>query len=285
MSSDAHNHDEQFEQGATVPMPAPTAWPIVTAFAIALVFTGLVTHMAVSVVGLLIGLRAAIGWWRDVLPHEKHEGVPLREPMRRIKPSPRTVTRLQAGTGDHRVHIPAEIHPYSAGLKGGLAGGAAMAIVAAIFGLISSGSLWYPINLLAAGVVPSLARATTEELHAFNGTALAAGTVMHLVVSALVGVLYAVLLPMFPKRAGIWSGLVTPVMWSALIYATLDVINPTMAARIDWKWFVASQVAYGLVAAYVVAKGTKIETMQSWSIAARAGLEATMDHGDEEKKS
>src|ERR1041385_9249276 len=121
MSSENNGDSENFETGATVSMPAPTAWPLVTAFAVALLFTGLVTHLAVSAVGLLIALRAAVRWWRDVLPHEKHEPVPLLEPMRRINPSPRTVTRLQAGTGDHRVHIPAEIHPYSSGVKGGLA--------------------------------------------------------------------------------------------------------------------------------------------------------------------
>jgi Cu+-exporting ATPase len=98
--------------------------------------------------------------YAEVLPHEKHENVPLLEESRAIKPSPRTVTRLKVGTGDHRVHIPAEIHPYSAGLKGGLAGGVAMALVATVFGLISQGSIWYPINLLAAGVMPSLSNAT-----------------------------------------------------------------------------------------------------------------------------
>ena len=107
---------------------------------------------------------------------------------------------------------------------------------------------------------------------------------MHAIVSPLVGVLYAVLLPMFPKRAGIWSGLVTPVVWSALIASTLDVINPALNARIDWKWFVASQVAFGLTAAYVVARTGKIETMQNWNLVARAGIHGTLVQPDEEKK-
>src|SRR6185436_11359284 len=191
---------------------------------------------------------------------------PLLEESRAIKPSPRTVTRLKVGTGDHRVHIPAEIHPYSAGLKGGLAGGVAMALVATVFGLISQGSIWYPINLLAAGVMPSLSNATVEQLKEFNSTALMAGLAMHAIVSPLVGMLYAVLLPMFPRRFGIWSGLIVPVIWSALIAATLEVINPAMNARIDWRWFVASQIAFGLAAAYVVARTARIATMQSWSL-------------------
>ncbi|HEV8148005.1 MAG TPA: hypothetical protein VGP79_16565 [Bryobacteraceae bacterium] len=262
-------------------MPAPTAWPLVTAVGIALLFAGLVTHLAVSGVGLLILLRGAVGWWREVLPHEKHENVPLLEEYRPIKPSPRTVTRLKVGTGDHRVHIPAEIHPYSAGLKGGLAGGVAMAVVATVFGLISQGSIWYPINLLAAGVMPSLSNATTEQLKEFNSTALMAGLAMHAVVSPLVGILYAVLLPMFPRRFGIWSGLIVPVLWSGLIAAALEIINPAMNARIDWRWFVASQIAFGLAAAYVVARTARIATMQSWSLGARLGLEATIEHDEE----
>jgi hypothetical protein len=79
---------------------------------------------------------------------------------------------------------------------------------------------------------------------------------------------------MFPRRAGIWSGLVTPVLWSGLIAATLDVVNPTLNSRIDWRWFVASQIAFGLAAAWVVTRTTRIETMQTWSLAARAGMEA-----------
>src|SRR5882724_11577813 len=129
MSSGA-DHDKN-----SVMMPAPTAWPLVTAVGIALLFAGLVTHFAVSAVGLAMLLRGAVGWWREVLPPERHENVPLLAESRAIKPSSRTVTRLKVGTGDHRVHIPAEIHPYSAGLKGGLAGGVAMALVATVFGL------------------------------------------------------------------------------------------------------------------------------------------------------
>jgi hypothetical protein len=255
---------------------------MVTAVSIGLLLTGLVTHLAVSAVGLLILLRAAVGWWRDVLPVEKHEPVPLLEPMRRIKPSPRTVARLSAGELDHRVKIPADIHPYSSGLKGGIAGGIAMGAVAGIFGLISQGSVWYPINLLAAGIVPSLAAMDTDQLRQFSAIGLAMGLLMHAIVSPLVGMLYAVLLPMFPRRAGIWSGLITPVIWSALIAATLEVINPSLNARINWYWFVASQIAFGLVAAWVVTKTVRIETMQSWNLVARSGIEGAHTRRDEE---
>lgn len=268
----------------SIQMPAPTAWPFITAFGIALTLTGLVTHFAVSFVGLVILLRGAIGWWREVLPAEKHEWVPIEEVSRPevVRMSARWVDHLEVGTGGHRVRIPAEIHPYSSGFVGGIAGGIAMAVVASIFGLISHGSIWYPINLLAAGLVPSLAHADYQHLKEFSGSGLLVGTIIHGLVSPLVGLLYAVLLPMFPRRAGLWSGLITPVVWSGLIASTLNIINPTLNERVDWTWFVASQVAFGLVCGYVVARSQRIETMQTWSLSARAGLEA--GEADEEGK-
>jgi len=44
--------------------------------------------------------------------------------------------------------------------------------------------------------------------------------------------------------------------------------------RISWPWFVACQLAFGLVGGYVIARSTNIHTMQSWSMAERAKLEA-----------
>src|SRR5258708_36601673 len=99
-----------------------------------------------------------------------------------------------------------------------------------------------------------MANATIEELRQFNATAFMAGLAMHAIVSPLVGMLYAVLLPMFPRRFGIWRGLITPVIWSALIGATLELISPAMNARLDWKGVVASQVEVGLAAADAVAR-------------------------------
>ena len=65
-------------------------------------------------------------------------------------PSPTAVEHLRLGEGGHRVRLPVEVQPLSAGVKGGLVGGVAMAVVALAYGLLVQGSLWYPINLLAA---------------------------------------------------------------------------------------------------------------------------------------
>ncbi len=258
-------------------VPAPTAWPFIAALGITLVFTGLVTHPAVSIVGLVVLLRAATGWWLDVLPEQKEETVRVSLADRTAAHVPKSssaVDHLTTGVGGHRVRIPVEVHPYWTGFYGGLAGAVAMAIVAMLFGLISQGSIWYPINLLAAGVLSSLAAAPVEQLREFSKDGLIAGSIIHGLTSLLVGLLYAVSLPMFPRGASWRSGLVTPLLWSGLVAATLSVINPTLNERIDWKWFVGSQVAFGLAAGWVVAHTAKIETMQSWPLMERAGIEA-----------
>jgi hypothetical protein len=261
--------------GDSIQMPASTVWPMVTALGLVFACAGLITHVAVTVVGFVILGRGAVGWWADVMPVERHHeiAVPAIDALPTVHVSRRAVEHLAAGTGGHRVRITAEIHPYSAGLKGGMVGALAMAIVAVSYGVVAQRSLWYVVNLLAAGVVPSLASASLDELRAFSAIGLAVGTVMHIVLSALVGLLYAVLLPMFPRRAGLWSGLVTPIVWSGIVMATLDVVNPTLNSRIDWTWFVMSQIAFGLTCGFAVARTEQIETMQSWSWESRAGLE------------
>ncbi|MGE0822408.1 MAG: hypothetical protein AB7G75_02620 [Candidatus Binatia bacterium] len=264
--------------GNTIAMPAPTSWPFITALGLTLVSAGLVTHLVVSALGIIVMLRGAVGWFRDVLPVERHELVALRPVEQRataVKISPRTVVHLAAGVAGHRVRIPAEIHPYSSGLQGGVVGGAAMAMVACTYGAIAYGSIWYPINLLAAAALPSLAHADLSQLTAFHGVAFGIAFFIHGVLSILVGVLFAVLLPMLPsRRAAFWGSLATPLLWTSLIWATLRLINPPLDARIDWWWFIASQVAFGMTTGYVIHHSQVVETMQTWPLAARTGLEA-----------
>ncbi len=90
----------------------------------------------------------------------------------------------------------------------------------------------------------------------------------------LVGVVYAVMLPMFPKYAPFWAGILMPLFWSGLVATTLNIINPAMNGRISWPWFVVCQLGFGLVCGFVVARSTSIKTMQSWSLAERAFVEA-----------
>jgi hypothetical protein len=278
------------EKTDSILVPAPTAWPFIAALGITLMFTGLVTHVVVSIVGVAVLLRAAAGWWLDVLPEQKEEAVPVSladQSAAQVPKSSLAVDHLTTGVGGHRVRIPVEVHPYWTGLYGGLAGAVAMAVVAILFGLIAQRSIWYPINLLAAGVLPSLAEAPIGQLREFSKSGLIAGSIIHGMISLFVGLLYGVSLPMFPRGASWRSGLVTPVLWSGLVAATLSLINPTLNERIDWSWFVGSQIAFGLATGWVVARTSKIETMQSWPLIERAGIEAPRNEtgkaGSEEK--
>jgi hypothetical protein len=271
------NEQQQEQRPDKIEVPSPTPWPMVTAFGITLLAAGLVTHVVVSVVGLILAARGAIGWFREVLPVERTEWIPVvpTDISLAVQPSPRSVARLRAGEESHRVRIPAEYHPYSAGFIGGIFGGIAMAIVACAYGLIVQHSIWYPINLMAAVAMPSLANADIAQLRLFNGPGFVVAFISHGVISLLVGLLYAVLLPMLPSRfAAFWGSLLAPLLWTGLLSATLRLINPALNTRIDWIWFIASQVAFGMVTGYVVAHTKTVETVQTWPLAARAGVEA-----------
>ncbi len=273
MSEHSNNDPTQIQ------LPAPTFWPMVFAFGITLLLAGIVTHWAVSVVGFVIAAKAATGWWKTVIPHELHEGVSIEMGRRpaTVKVGLRSVVRLKIGEGGHRVRVPEKIHPYSSGFWGGLAGGAVMAALACLYGLIAYHSVWYPVNLLAGVVIPDMGTETVQQLSKFNTLAFIAAFVGHISISILVGVLYAVMLPMFPKYAAFWAGILMPVFWSGLVATTLNFINPALNSRISWPWFVVCQLGFGLVGGYVIARSTSISTMQTWTLAERAFLEVPHD--------
>ena len=116
--------------------------------------------------------------------------------------------------------------------------------------------------------------AALAHVRAFNWTALIIGTIAHGLISVLTGLLYAVILPMLPRRHMLWGGLLAPLLWTGGVWAVLGVINPVMNARVDWSWFIVSQIAFGLAAAYVISRTQPVATMQTWPLAAAAGVEA-----------
>ena len=257
----------------SVDLPRPTAWPMVMAFGITLLFGGLVTNFAVSGVGGVLLLASAVGWFREVLPHEREETVPVL-PLQEFPVSLRAkVARIGRERGPHRARLPIEIHPISAGVKGGLAGAVAMAVLAVLYGVVKQGSVWYPINLLGAGASTRIAALPLEGLRQFHADALFLATVLHVLTSVMVGLLYGVMLPMFPRRPIVLGGVVAPMLWTGLLHATLDVVNPTLEARVDWPWFVVTQIGFGVVAGVIVTRTSVVRTMQFESFAVRAGIE------------
>ncbi len=257
-----------------VQLPAPTASPIVFALGIMLLCAGLVTSESVSILGAILGIVGAVGWFRDVLPHEALETVPILQEDPVIATLRPEVGRLDAAHEVKRAWLPLEIYPVSAGIKGGLAGSVVMAGLAMLFGLVSQKSIWYPVNLLVAGFFPEAVRATTAQIALFHPIALIIAIPLHLITSLLVGLLYGVLLPMFPRRPILLGGLFAPIVWTGLIFGALDIINPVMNHRINWLWFVLSQLGFGIVAGIVVSRQERIRTWQRLPFALRAGMES-----------
>jgi hypothetical protein len=271
--------DEPEQRPTTVSLPAPTAWPICAAFGVALLFAGLVTIALVSVLGAVLIFAGFLGWFREVLPSESHERVPVRKEEVPVVTRRPTVARAAPITkAPHRARLPLEIYPVSAGVKGGLAGSVAMAALAVTYGVISHHSVWYPINLLAAGFFPGMK--STVDLEAFHLDALIVASIIHLLTSSLVGLLYGAMSPMFPRHPLLLGGAIAPILWTGLIHSFLGVINPVLNGRIDWLWFIASQVGFGLVAGLVVSKQERVRTWQNLPFDVRAGMEVPRDtHG------
>jgi hypothetical protein len=257
----------------TIEMPAPTPWPIVLAFGLTLLAAGLVTSGAISVLGAVLGAAGAVGWFRDVLPQEARESVQVTTQVPAVTTSRPEVERVEVARELQRAWLPVEIYPVSAGIKGGLAGCVAMAALAMLYGILSHTSIWYPINLLAAGFFPAATTATTAQIAAFHLSAFLIAVPIHLIVSLLVGLLYGATLPMLPRHPILLGGFVGPILWSGVIHSVLGIVNPVLNQRIDWFWFVLSQIGFGIVAGIVVSRQERIRTEQHLPLSVRSGME------------
>ncbi|MBV8050084.1 MAG: hypothetical protein JOZ80_02775 [Acidobacteriaceae bacterium] len=264
---------ENREAPREIEIPAPTAWPLVLAFGCTLLFAGLVTSVSVSLLGALLALSGAVGWFREVFPHGDEVSVPVVAERIRVTTERRIVERVTV-PAYQRAWLPVHTYPVSAGVKGGLAGSVAMAVLACMYGILKAGSIWYPINLLAAAVYAESLKLGPTQLYTFHADSFAIALGLHIVVSTLVGLLYGAMLPMFPRRPILLGGLIAPALWSGLLYSILGLLNPLLASHIDWPWFIASQVAFGIVAGLVVIRHSPTPTRENLSFVIRAGIEA-----------
>ena len=258
----------------TITLPAPTAWPIILAFGITLLFAGLVTNASLSILGAILAMTGCVGWFRDVLPQEKVEVIRVTAEVPVVATSRRQVERLAVAPELSRALLPLETYPVSAGIKGGLAGSVAMAVLACLYGLLKQGSIWYPINLLAATAYSEFLRFGTASLDTFHLGSFSIAVVIHLLTSLLVGLLYGAMLPMFPRRPILLGGIIAPILWTGLLYSILELLNPLLNKHIDWLWFIASQFAFGIVAGLVVMRQERVPTEQFVPFSVRAGIEA-----------
>jgi hypothetical protein len=149
-----------------------------------------------------------------------------------------------------------------------------MAVLACAYGVFKAGSIWYPINLLAATVYAQSLKLGTTQLNTFHSASFAIAFVLQGIGSIFVGLLYGAMLPMFPRRPIILGGLIAPVLWSALLYSIMQLLNPLLATHINWFWFIASQIAFGVVAGVVVVRQQGVSTRENLPFVFRAGIEA-----------
>jgi len=281
---------EQMEQSHRAPseieVPAPTAWPFVLAFGFTLVFAGLLTSASVSILGAVLALTGCAGWFRAVFPREHEEPVPVVFEEHRITTERHVVERVPVAPELVRAWLPLETYPISAGIKGGLAGGVAMAVLACTYGLLKAGSIWYPINLLGATVYAESLKLGNAQLNSFRADGFAIALVLHGIGSIFVGLLYGAMLPMFARRPIVLGGLIAPALWSGLLYSIMQLLNPLLASHVDWFWFMASQIAFGVVAGIVVVRQERVSTRENLPFVVRAGIEAPgiMTRGSGEKR-
>jgi hypothetical protein len=259
---------------STIHLPSPTAWPIVLAFGITLLLAGLVTTTSVSLLGAILAVAASIGWFRDVLPQEQEETIEVKVEAAVVSTARREVARLPVAPDLPRALLPLEIYPVSAGIKGGLAGSVAMAVLACLYGILKEGSIWYPINLLAATAYTQPSHLSMAALKAFHLETFLLAVGIHLFTSLLVGLLYGAMLPMIPRRPILLGGVVAPILWTGLLHSVLELLNPLLNELISWPWFVASQFAFGIVAGLVVVRQQRVPTHQLVPFLVRAGVEA-----------
>jgi hypothetical protein len=242
----------------SVEMPRPTAAPLVLALGLTLLAAGMAFGPAFLVVGAVVVVAGLSIWIVQLLPGRGHVHEPLPEEARRpptIIGAPGGVEHLRPGMPGYRLRLPQDVHPISAGLKGGIAGGAAMPVPALLWGLFSGHhSLWYPVNLLAGMVLPGVGRMTVSELEEFHASLLLVALVIHIVMSVVIGLIYGVLLPTLPEvpRPIAWGGLLMPVLWTGVSYVAMYVINPALPEKVSWPWFIVSQLVFGITMPAVV---------------------------------
>ena len=154
----------------------------------------------------------------------------------------------------YRFRLPEKVHPISAGVKGGIVGGMLMPIPALLWGLLSGHGVWYPVNLLAGMALPGIGKLTIAELEQFHSGLLVLATVIHVIISVVMGLIYGVLLPTLAEipREVAWGGLLMPVFWTGIGYPSMEFVNPILKEGVNWPLFIASQILFGVVVALVV---------------------------------
>ena len=227
------------------------------AFGVTLIFAGLVTSALMSVLGAVLTLAGAVGWFRQVLPAAgARASCPVTAEVVRSRPAGPAIEQVPhaaAGTGPRRRCRSRSIRSRRASRAASPAASRWRSSPCSTASSSGHG-IWYPINLLAAGpafrpMTSAAARrhstwppsSSRSSIHAVDLAARRRALRRDAADAAA-----AADPPRRPHRAA-RSG-------RACSTSALALINPVLAERIDWLWFVVSQVGFGIVAGLVVSR-------------------------------
>ncbi len=258
MASDAQRSPQPEAPAApdSLEVPRPTAAPLVVALGLAALAAGVALGIGFIAVGAAVVVAGLCIWIVQLLPGRGHVHEFLTEAAgpQPVQARPGGVEHLRPGMPGYRLRLPQDVHPVSAGLNGGLVGGAVMPVPALLWGLLSGHGPWYPINLLAGMVLPGVGRMSVPELEQFHASLLLTALVIHVTMSVVVGLIYGVLLPTLPEvpRPIAWGGLLMPIVWTGASYVAMRVVNPKLPGEVSWPWFLLSQLVYGITMPAVV---------------------------------
>jgi cytochrome c oxidase subunit 1 len=65
---------EDMKEAPDIHLPAPSFWPIILAFGLALIAAGVVSNILVSIVGIVVMLAAIAGWTMENRAAGKEKG-------------------------------------------------------------------------------------------------------------------------------------------------------------------------------------------------------------------
>lgn len=250
------SHEIQSAEQEWVEMPRPTAAPLVLAAGIGLLALGVATSLAFVPAGVIIFVFALARWINQLVSpigHFKEQFVPPEMRPQPVLPVEGEVEKLAQGVPGYRLRLPVKVHPISAGVKGAIAGGIIMPLPALAYGYFSGHGVWWPGNLLAGLVLPSVGRMSVPDLEQFHPALLVASVVIHAMVCLILGLIFGVLMPTLPSvpKPIAWGALLMPLLWTAVSFFSLGRLNPEIRGAIEWPWFVLSQFIFGIVAAIV----------------------------------
>jgi len=148
---------------------------------------------------------------------------------------------------DGRGGVSAHVYSLEDGAVGGVIGGAAMVVVAMLYGIFSGNGIWFPVNLIAATVIRQWQGAPAETFMQFDPAGLVFGAAIHIIMSIAIAMLFTLLLPTLPGHPLIWAFVVGPVLWYGALFGVLPLVNPVMARFVDARSFLIAHLFYSLI--------------------------------------